>query len=270
MNLEADAIVAGLRSSRDSDRVSALMSIIAADGVRVPDQAIEAITACLAAESKTIRRRAADALAALARRDSNIVASIRPGLNSDLPRIRFGTAYALGAIDGALDLDAASALCEALGDSDGDVRWAAAELIVRLGHSHSRRLGDDLLELLRGGNPAARKMALYCIRDLELRSDAVLRAASASTRDVDPHVRLAALALLAASFANHGEAVMQMLERLESDNDAGVRRAAAIALGASRGQTERVSAALQNAAQQSTDESLARAARTALGRIPRG
>ena len=269
MKLEPDAIVATLRSSRDTDRVRALTAIIA-DEAKVSPETIEAITVCLAAQSKTVRRRAADALAAIARRDSNLVGLIRPGLNSDHRRIRFGIAYTLGAIDGALDLDAAAALCEALGDSDGDVRWAAAELIVRLGHRHSRRLGDDLLELLRGGNPAARKMALYCIRDLELRSDDVLRAASASTRDDDAHVRLAALALLAASFANHGEAMTQMLERLESDSDAGVRRAAAIALGSSRGETERAVAALRNAARQAADESLSRAARNALDRIARG
>lgn len=270
MSTEHDGIVATLRSNRDSDRIAALTSIIGRGGEPLPRETLEAITICLAADSKTIRRRAADALAAAARRDSSIVAMIRSRLNSDDRRIRFGSAYALGAIEGALGLDAAPALCEALGDSDGDVRWAAAELVVRLGHQDSARLREDLLELLGGGNPAARKMALYCIRDLKLSGDDVLAAASASTRDADAHVRLAALALLASSFAGRQEAVAQMLERLEADRDAGVRRAAAIALGSSRGSSEQVAAALRSATQQSADESLARAARSALDRIARG
>ncbi|HTR61656.1 MAG TPA: HEAT repeat domain-containing protein [Candidatus Binataceae bacterium] len=269
MSIESDAILASLRSSRDSDRLNTLMSIIASGGENLSDEAIEAIAACLTADSKTIRRRAADALGAIGRHNSNIVALIRPGLNGASPRIRFGTAYALGTIDGALDLDAAPALCEALGDSDGDVRWAAAELIVRLGPRDPHRVRNDLLELLGTGNAPARKMALYCIRDLELTGDEVLCAASSSSRDQDSHVRLAALALLATSFANREEAIAQMLERLEADGDAGVRRAAAIALGASRGGSERVAAALRNASRQSADESLARAARSALDRIGR-
>ena len=266
MSTAPDTIVAALRSTLDGDRVSALLSIVASDARALSHEAIEAITVCLAADSKTIRRRAADALAAAARRDPAIVAAIRVGLESPESRIRFGTAYALGAIDGALDFDAAPALCEALGDSDGDVRWAAAELVVRLGHRDSHRLCGDLLNLLRGGNAPARKMALYCIRDLELRGDEVLGAASAATRDVDPHVRLAALALLGSSFAHREEAASQMLARLETDSDPGVRRAAAIALGAARGESGRVAEALRRATQ-STDESLARAARTALSRL---
>jgi HEAT repeat protein len=194
---------------------------------------------------------------------------IRPGLVSNDRRIRFGTAYALGAIEGELDFEAAPALCEALGDPDGDVRWAAAELIVRLGRRDSHRLGADLRELLRGGNSAARKMALYCIRDLELRGEDVLAVATASARDADAHVRLAGLALLASSFATDGAAVAAMLERLDADPDPGVRRAAAVALGAAREGLETVITALQRAAQ-SADESLARAARNALQRVERG
>ena len=270
MRIDSDAIVAGLRSDRDTDRLNALISISASGDETLSDDAVEAITACLTADSKTIRRRAADALAAIARHDSKIAASIRPGLESSDRRIRFGIAYALGAIEGALDLDAVPALCEALGDSDGDVRWAAAELVVRLGQRNPPRLRVCLLELLGGDNSAARKMALYCLRDLELGGDDVLAAASASIRDNDPHVRLAALALLASSFANSEQAVAQMVERLEADRDAGVRRAAAIALGAARGGSERVAAALRRALAQSADESLARAARTALKRIARG
>jgi HEAT repeat protein len=270
MNAEPEAITAALRSDRDSDRVSALLTIAKSESQSLSEEAIAAIGDCLAAASKTIRRRAADALAAAARRDARVASSIRTGLKSNDPRIRFGTAYALGAIDGALDFEAAPALCEALGDSDGDVRWAAAELIVRLGGRDPGRLGADLLDLLRGDNAAARKMALYCIRDLQLRGEDALAAATASTHDADGHVRLAALALLASSFATREEAVAHMIERLEADSDAGVRRAAAVALGSTQGNLQRVNAALRHAAAQSTDESLARAARNALQRVERG
>src|SRR5208282_5345368 len=126
--------------------------------VAIPDDAAEAITRCLSAESKTIRRRAADALAAIARRDSRILATLRAALHHTDRQTRFGAAYALGASgDGALTIDAAHPLYDALGDRDGDVRWAAAELVVRLGRAHPVEIPAGLLALVREGNPAARK-----------------------------------------------------------------------------------------------------------------
>lgn len=265
-----DGLVTALTSTTLEERMAALVSIIENPGQRLDAESVAAIARCLGADSKTVRRRAADALAAVARRDPAIVAAIRTGLGSADHRIRFGAAYALGAVgDEVLTLETAAALCEALGSSDGDLRWAAAELMVRLGRAHPREIGEELLALLRSANPAARKMALYCLRDLGVRGGRVLEAGAAAVCDLDAHVRLAALALLSGSFADHDTAARLMLERLESDGELGVRRAAAVALGNLPPGSAVAIEALRRVASQGLDASLGRAARTSLERLTR-
>jgi HEAT repeat protein len=267
MNPDAHShgLVTALHSAAIEERVAALVSIIENPGQRLGAETVAAIAGCLGADSKTVRRRAADALAAVARYDPAIVAAIRPGLRSANHRIRFGTAYVLGAVgDEALTLDTVAALCEALGSSDGDLRWAAAELMVRLGRAHPKEIREELLALVTSANPAARKMALYCLRDLGVRGSGVLQAVAAAARDLDAHVRLAALALLSGSFADQ-----LMLERLGSDREVGVRRAAAVALGNLPPGTALAIEALRRVASQALDESLGRAARNSLERLTR-
>jgi HEAT repeat protein len=265
-----DGLITALHSATLEERVTALVSIIENPGQRLDAETVAAIAGCLGADSKTVRRRAADALAALARRDPAIVAAIRRGLRSPEERIRFGAAYALGAVgDEVLTLDTAAALCEGLGNSDGDLRWAAAELMVRLGRVHPKEIGEELLALVSSANPAARKMALYCLRDLGARDSRVLQAVAAAVGDLDAHVRLAALALLSGSFADHDTAAQLMLERLESDREVGVRRAAAVALGNLPAGTAVAIEALLRVASQPRDESLGRAARASLERLTR-
>ena len=268
--IDADSLIAALSPEAPERCINALVALIENPPVAIPDDAAEAITRCLSAESKTIRRRAADALAAIARRDSRILATLRAALHHADRQTRFGAAYALGASgDGALTIDAAHPLYDALGDRDGDVRWAAAELVVRLGRAHPVEIPAGLLALVREGNPAARKMALYCIRDLGACGSEVLDAAAIASHDDDTHVRLSALALLAASFTTSAAAAALALERLESDRDEGVRRAAAVALGNMRSVSAQVTDSLKRAAANVSDNSLARAARAALDRIAR-
>jgi HEAT repeat protein len=272
MNPDAhnDGLLTALDSATTEERVAALVSIIENPGQRLDAETVAAIARCLGADSKSVRRRAADALAALARRDPAIVAAIRPALRSADHRVRFGAAYALGAVGNeALTLDTAAALCEALGSSDGDLRWAAAELMVRLGRAHPKEIREELLALARGANPAARKMALYCLRDLGVRGTGVLQAVAAGVRDLDAHVRLAALALLSGSLADHDAAAQLMLERLESDREVRVRRAAAVALGNLPAGTAVAIEALRRVASQADDQSLGKAARTSLERLTR-
>ena len=272
MNPDAhnNGLLAALHSTVIEERVAALASIIENPGPRLPAETVAAIEGCLGADSKTVRRCAAEALAALARRDPAIVAAIRRSLKSANHRIRFGAAYALGAVgDDALTLDMAAALCEALASSDGDLRWAAAELMVQLGRAHPNEIREELLALVSSAGPAARKMALYCLRDLGVRGPGVLKAAAAAVRDLDAHVRLAALALLSASFADHDAAAQLMLERLDSDCEVGVRRAAAVALGNLPPGTAVAIEALRRVVSLALDESLGRAARTSLERLTR-
>jgi HEAT repeat protein len=218
---------------------------------------------------KTVQRRAIDELVALAGSGNQIVAEkLRESIASDDRRVRWAAAYALGQIGGgALAMDSADVLCEAMADDDGDIRWAATNLMVQLGRKNLTEIGARLLTLAGGGDRNARKMALYCIRDLEIAGPELIAVVGGAVRDSDVHVRLAALAVLSRIRDASGEAVRIMIECLKSDSDAGVRRAAASALGNIHSTSADAMAALASAAADSADDSLARAARGALDRL---
>jgi HEAT repeat protein len=218
---------------------------------------------------KTVQRRAIDELVAIAAGgDRFVTEKLRASVASADRRVRWAAAYALGQIGStAFAMDSADALCEAMADDDGDIRWAATNLMVRLGYNNLAEIGARLLKLAATGDRNARKMALYCIRDLEIAGPELLAVVENSVHDPDVHVRLAALSVLSRLRDASGQAVRIMLECLKSDSDAGVRRAAASALGNIQNATADAMAALASAAADTGDESLARAARGALDRL---
>jgi HEAT repeat protein len=233
------------------------------------DDVLDSLVRCGGAAQKTVQRRAIDALAAVAESgDARVVARLRETIRSDDRRLRWGSAYALAQIGAsAFAMHVADALCEALSDDDGDIRWAAANLLVRLGREYPAEIRERLIALGGDSDRNARKMALYCIRDLELSGPELLAVLALAAHDSDVHVRLAALSVLSRIRDASGQAVRIMLECLKSDPDAGVRRAAASALGNIRSGEADAIAALTSAATDLADESLARAARGALDRL---
>ncbi len=301
--------IAGLLADAEMTRRLDGLARLARAPVETPLSArvIAALVACLGADSKTVQRRAVDALAAAAgararprhgeridgddirnaagdRRergadsgDDGVVVAVRGALASADARLRWGAAYALGTLTAEsfgserADLDAMPALLEALGDADGDVRWAAAELLVRLGRtSNSAAVRAALIERGDRGDPVARKMALYCLRDLEVRGGDLLALVERAARADDAHLRLAALSVLShlRDTADAPDAAAAIALRcLEADAHLGVRRAAAIALGHLQSRTPRVLAALGKAASDASDQGLARAATAALKRM---
>src|SRR5437016_5649329 len=56
-------------------------------------------------------------------------------------------------------------LLETLGADGGDLRWAAADIVVRL--RDRAGLVGSLRGLVTSGNAGQRKMALYCLRDID-------------------------------------------------------------------------------------------------------
>ena len=218
---------------------------------------------------KTVQRRAIDELVAIAASgNSDVIEKLRESIASADPRVRWAAVYALGQIGaGAFAMDSAEALCEAMADDDGDIRWAATNLMVQLGRENLVEISTRLLMLAAGGDRNARKMALYCIRDLEIAGAELIAVVERSVHDSDVHVRLAALSVLSRLRDASGQAARIMLECMKSDTDAGVRRAAASALGNIQTATADATAALASAAEDSADESLARAARGALDRL---
>src|SRR6266403_381770 len=174
-----------------------------------------------------------------------------------------GAAFALSL---AGDPPAASlpVLLETLGADDGDLRWAAAGIVVRLQHERAA-LVESLRTLVASGNAAQRKMALYCLRDLEACTPAVEQAVLHALGDADRDVRLAAVATLARLARDRGAAAAKLVHALET-GDERVRRAAAAALGALGERSAPVLAAL-GAASASPDPSLRRAAEGALRQL---
>jgi len=220
---------------------------------------------------KTVQRRAIDELVAMAGSGNPMVTEkLRQSITGADRRVRWAAAYALAQIGaGAFAMESADALCEAMSDDDGDIRWAAAELMVRLGRENLAEISRRLLKL--AADPASgrmvRKMALYCIRDLDITGSQILAVVERAVHDSDARVRLAALAVLSRMRDAPEAAARIMLGCLKSDSDAGVRRAAASALGNIQSATADATAALKSAAADRLDESLAKAARGALERL---
>ncbi len=264
----ADEIAAALETDDKETQLGAISLIARTPRIQLSQSATRALMRCLGAESKTVRRRAAEAAAITVPHNRAIATALHALLASAAPRARFGAAYALGLVGaGEFDLRAAAALYEALGDADGDVRWAAHDLITRLGGEYPAEVRTGLLSLAHAGAPDARKMALYCLRDLAPAGAEVLHAATLASVADDTHVRLASLAILARLPAYQREASAIATRILESDPNPGVRRAAAAALGLINDASPQVLEALERAAVRELDSGLSRAARAALKRL---
>jgi HEAT repeat protein len=256
-----------LRSEAPDERRAAVAEI--ATRTTADRTELESLVACLGHPAKAIQRPAADACRALAEQGMAIRPLLEAALDASDPRLRFGAAYALARL-GSPPPAALPALLAALSLDDGDVRWAAAELI---GRTEPRAIAvEGLLPLVTGGNAPQRKMALYCLRDLATASEEVQHATLGALQDPDPGVRLAAMATLARLARNDpSEAANGILKALDAE-DPRERRAAAAALGDLGLATSAVRAALEDAAR-ADDASLRRAAERSLrklGSAPRG
>jgi HEAT repeat protein len=219
------------------------------------------LVGCLGDGKKVVQRRAAEALAALEAAGTPVRAAIEPLLAAPALRTRFGAAYALSRL-GPTPASCVPVLLDALGTDDGDLRWAAATILLPFG---SGTLDEPLRDLLRNGNAAQRKMALYCLRDVEPPPTDVETELLAALADPEAAVRLAAMAALA-RLGRDRAAVSRALARLVDDADVGVRRAAAATVGRIGVADPEVRAALTRAAG-GDDAPLARAATAALTRL---
>jgi HEAT repeat protein len=263
----SQSIAAQLRSPDPDCRIDAMLRLAGAPQPELAEDVIDALIENLSSPSKAAQRHAAGALAAAGAHNPAIAARLNALLDAPQARLRWACAYALGRIDGALDLRALAVLLEALGDADGDVRWAAHELLLALGRRHRGVLRNRLLAMCNDVNPNRRKMALYALRDLAIRDAAVIAAAGAACAGADSQVRLAALSFLKSAGRAGGQAIDVVLQRLQSDPDHGVRRAAAFTLGYLDVRSERVLSALRQAAADGRDGGLRKAARRTLGRL---
>jgi HEAT repeat protein len=248
-----------LRSTIADDRLQGIGDVVADRGAVPIARELDALCDCLGAAEKVVQRRAAEAFAALAERGVDVGERLLAALLSADKRRRWGSVFALSQL-GEPPAQALPVLFDFLGSDDGDIRWAAAEILVR--QPNRTALAEDLCRLLRGDIPAQRKMAAYCLREMKIRSSVVHEALFEALADADPGVRLAALSAVAGLPAEPRAAAAGVRPLLE-DDEAGVRRAAAATLGTLGEASEEVLAALQVAAA-SADPSLRRAAQRSL------
>lgn len=247
-----------LRSADAAERLAAMADMVT-PGAGADGEMLDALAACLGDARKIIQRRAAETFAALDARGIRVRDVLLRTLESDEARQRWGAAYALSLLGDTPPVTLPT-LLEALGSDDGDVRWAAGNILARL--RGDAAVPDALQHLLRTGNPAQRKMAAYCLRDLDARSPAVERALFAALDDPDTNVRLAAISCLGRLAVDRAMAARCLVDLL-ADPHVSVQRVAAAVLGPLGERSAAVRAALTTASQ-SGDPSLARAAERSL------
>lgn len=222
---------------------------------------LEALEECLCDASKLVQRRAAESLAALLRRGLVGEERLRARVCGGDRRARWGAVYAL-ALSDRLTIHTLPTLLEVMGSDDGDLRWAAADLVKRLAAVDRDVVAAQLTDAARAGG-AARKMALYCLRDLTVA--AATDVAVDALDDPAIETRLAALAFLAAVHLDAAVAA-QRIAALVADADPRMQRAAAGTLGGLGVRDPSVADALRRA-RSSSDPSLSRAARRSLRQL---
>jgi HEAT repeat protein len=245
-----------LRAADDGERRAAMAML--RGRARVEPEELGALAECLGDARKAVQRPAAELFATLAGRGVAVEPVLRAALASPLPRQRWGAAYTLARL-GPPPPEVVPVLLETLGADDGDLRWAAASIIGRV---PADVLVGRLLDLVERGTPLQRKMALYCLRDQDVRTPAVEQAALAALADADAAVCLAAASALARLARDRDTAAGRLVAIVEG-GDLRRRRAAAAALGTLGARLPVVLAALRRATH-AGDPGLARAAARSL------
>jgi len=186
---------------------------------------VDALAKALGDPERAVARAASASLAALGREVPEVVPALRRALAPGDPARRVHAAVTLAELAPPTPA-LLPALVEGLGAEDGDVRWAAARLLVDAG-----RLHGEVFALLRGlalgpGDPKARAMACACLRALAPDAPATARALCDVSREDDPALRRAALTALAGAIDPPREVASRLAEVAEGDPDPACRRLA--------------------------------------------
>lgn len=230
-------------------------------GVEAGPEKIASLIQFLNHPDKKVIRQVADNLISMAANFPQLTQRLHELLSSSTDEKRWPIAYVLAHISPPSS-SCLNALKETLDSKDPDIRWAVSLLLARLG-KNNQEIVSLMLDLLKSGTPTQRRMAVYCLRDLDLKDDVSLRAIVESLRDPDPLVRVAAVTSLKI-FPDIGQEGMEILLHLFlADPDSRVRYNAAVMLAQLGAPTREIRAALEDASQ-SKDPHLKKAANAAL------
>jgi HEAT repeat protein len=234
--------------------------------VAEPTDNIAALFSAMKSQDKRAIRAAVDALIPLANQSPPIANRLNQLLDSSQGAGRWPIAYVLANLPHP-SATTIEVLIDTLGSNDPDVRWAIALLLVKLA-SKAERIIVRLLEAVSKGNPTQRRMAIYCVRDLNLSDPASLRAIADALRDPDPMVRVAAVTTCKtrSDVGSNGENAL--LRLFLGDPDGRVRNAAAITLAQMGTSSKEFLSALERATS-SQDAQLRKSADAALALLKR-
>lgn len=172
-------------------------------------------------------RAAVDALTALAAQSDELRGQLESLLRAT-DSLRWPIAYILGQLPQPSGTTIRT-LIDTLDHREPDIRWAIALLLMRIAKSHGEVVGL-LSGLASTGSTNQKRMAIYCLRDLNLQDPDSLHAMLQALRDVDATVRVAAVTSLKARGDARAVERGELLELFLRDDDLRVRNAAAITL----------------------------------------
>ena len=227
---------------------------------------LAALIADLDHPDKPTIRNAVDQLIGLARESAQVRGALDRRLDELGHRNYWPVAYILAHLpqpSGA----AIRNLLETLDHREPDIRWACSLLLAKVAQRESAVI-ELLIELCRNGTANQKRMALYCLRDLELNDRASLQAILGSLSDFDTTVRVAAVTSLKSRTDDTDRVRESLLQSYLMDAEIKVRNAAAVTLAQIGSPSEAFLIALRQAAQ-SGDSQARKAAAIALELLER-
>lgn len=221
---------------------------------------VTALIADLERSEKPIVRAAVDALISLAESSAEAQSALHRKMGNPQVKNSWALAYVLAHLPQP-PRDVIQRLLDTLDHREADIRWAIGLLLVRLARTDAS-ITQELLRRCTAGNPLQRRMAIYCVRDLNLQDAASEQVLFVALRDPDPTVRMAAAAgLKRRNLDLRGKDALLAVFLEDPDNR--VRSVAAVTLAQIGAPSERFLRAL-NLAESSDDEQIRRAAKAAL------
>lgn len=190
---------------------------------------VDALCEALADPEKRVARSASDALTGIGRHDAEVSGRLNAQLRRGAHDGRWWAAFTIARL-GPPPIKLLPIFIDALEHPEGDIRWSAAKLLVELGRLEPEVLPVVLHFVESEERPLARRMAIFCLRELAPDLEETARALLVASRAPDRKLQQAALGALAALLAP-GPAVWQRLrEAAEHDPDPANRHIAATAI----------------------------------------
>jgi HEAT repeat protein len=190
---------------------------------------VDALCDVLADPEKRVARAASDALAAIGGVDAAVAERLGRALRQRGGDRPFWAAFTLARL-GPPPIKLLPVLVDALEHAEGDIRWSAAKLLVELGRLEGEVLPVLLHFVASEERPAARRMAIFCLRRLAPDRDETAQALLAASRAPDRDIQHAAIGALASLLAPAAPVWQRLREAADSDADPAARHIATTAI----------------------------------------